>query len=100
MRIGASNLDVGHIETGAVQPDRASRAPATSGSTPAGAGVSVEVSSTVKSLGRTGSGSGIDEAKVASMREAIANGTFTVDAGAVADKMLANAQEMLSRTKG
>lgn len=100
MRVGASNLDVGQIEAAPVQSDRGNRAPATSGTAPAGAGVSVEVSSTVQSLGSTGSGSGIDEAKVASMRDAIANGTFTVDAGAVADKMLANAQEMLSRTRG
>lgn len=99
MKVGASN-EVGLIATGAVRSDRAATTAAESGAARAEAGVSVDVSSTVQSLGRTGSGSGIDEAKVASMREAIANGTFTVDAGAVADKMLANAQEMLSRTRG
>ncbi|WP_295545303.1 flagellar biosynthesis anti-sigma factor FlgM [uncultured Pseudacidovorax sp.] len=99
MKVGASN-EVGLIATGGVRSDRPATTAAESGATRAEAGVSVDVSSTVQSLGRTGSGSGIDEAKVASMREAIANGTFTVDAGAVADKMLANAQEMLSRTRG
>jgi negative regulator of flagellin synthesis FlgM len=33
------------------------------------------------------------------MREAIANGTYKVDAEAIADKLLANAQEMLSRNR-
>lgn len=38
--------------------------------------------------------------KVKAVREAIENGTFSVDAEAVADKMLSNAQEILSRSRG
>ncbi|MEI2625170.1 MAG: flagellar biosynthesis anti-sigma factor FlgM [Giesbergeria sp.] len=34
------------------------------------------------------------------MRIAIENGTFKVDAGAIADKMLANAEEIISHSRG
>jgi len=64
-------------------------------------GVPVTVSAAARSLeaSAVGAGSGIDEAKVAAVRAAIANGTFSVDAGAIADKMLSNAQEILSRAR-
>lgn len=64
------------------------------------AGVSVSVSNLAKSLGKpeaTAPGD-IDTAKVASVKAAIQNGTFSVNAEAIADKLLANAQEMLNRT--
>jgi negative regulator of flagellin synthesis FlgM len=38
--------------------------------------------------------------KVKAVRTAIENGTFSVDAEAVADKLLSNAQEILSRSRG
>lgn len=41
---------------------------------------------------------GIDVARVKAFRAAIANGTFRVDAGAIADKLLANAQAMLNHS--
>jgi negative regulator of flagellin synthesis FlgM len=41
----------------------------------------------------------IDAKKVASVRAAIQDGTFAVNAEAIADKLLANAQEMLKRTQ-
>ncbi len=67
----------------------------------AGSGVPVTVSAAARSLdvSSAGSGSGIDEAKVAAVKAAIANGTFTVNPGAIADKLLANAQEVLSRVR-
>jgi negative regulator of flagellin synthesis FlgM len=74
------------------------------GASPAGAhhtspGVPVTVSAAVRSLEGVSAGSGIDEAKVATVRAAIANGTFQVNAGVIADKLLANAQEVLSRSR-
>lgn len=55
------------------------------------AGVPVTVSNTARSLDVNAKNQGdIDIAKVRAMREAIANGTFRVDAGAVADKLLAD----------
>ncbi|RYY93824.1 MAG: flagellar biosynthesis anti-sigma factor FlgM [Comamonadaceae bacterium] len=90
--------------TGAVGATRADRvgtsgSPTAPGLAPTGAGVPVTVSSAVRALD-TGAGSGIDEVKVAAMRAAIADGSFKVDSGAIADKLLANAQEFLSRARG
>lgn len=70
-------------------------------STPAavGSGVPVTVSATARSLEVSSAGTGIDEAKVAAVKAAIADGTFTVNPGAIADKLLSNAQEVLSRVR-
>ena len=67
--------------------------PATNGGTP------VTVSKLARSLEPVSAGEGVDVKKVAAMREAIANGTYKVNADAIADKLLANAQEILSRAR-
>ena len=41
-----------------------------------------------------------DAGKVKAVKAAIENGTFKVNAEAVADKLLANAEETLSRSRG
>ena len=41
-----------------------------------------------------------DASKVKAVRAAIEKGTFSVDAEAIADKMLSNAQEILARSRG
>ena len=78
-------------------------APAGAAAQASDAGVSgtVTMSAAARSLGvaSTSAGSGIDEAKVAAVKAAIAAGTFRVDSGAIADKLLTNAQEVLSRTR-
>ena len=62
----------------------------------AAAGVPVTVSDSVRSLDVNAKNQGdIDVAKVRAMREAIANGTFSVNAGAVADKLLGDASDFL-----
>ena len=43
--------------------------------------------------------SDIDMAKVKAMREAIANGTFSVNAGAIADKLLSDASLFLGAAR-
>ena len=47
----------------------------------------------------TGSTPEFDSAKVARMSQAIADGSFKIDAGVVADRLLANAQELLSKVQ-
>ena len=42
----------------------------------------------------------VDMEKVASVRTAIKQGTFVVNPGVIADKLLTNALEMLNRTRG
>jgi negative regulator of flagellin synthesis FlgM len=59
----------------------------------------VALSTTVESL-RAGSASAdFDAEKVAKMQQAIANGTFQVNAEVIADKLIANAQEVLGRVQ-
>jgi negative regulator of flagellin synthesis FlgM len=65
------------------------------------AGVAVSVSQAALALekaDRTQTAE-IDAKKVASVRAAIQDGSYKVDAEAIADKLLANAQEMLKRTQ-
>jgi negative regulator of flagellin synthesis FlgM len=72
-------------------------APAATANAPQAAGVTVTLSSTSQSMATGGSSSEVFNAdKVASMKQAIANGSFQVNAEAIADKMLSNAAEMLS----
>jgi negative regulator of flagellin synthesis FlgM len=97
MKIGPLNEAALAAATSPVKGDRAAVRPEDAAS-PAG-GVPVTVSAAARSLEVSSAGSGIDEAKVAAVRAAIADGTFTVNAGAIADKMLSNAQEILSRIR-
>lgn len=64
------------------------------------AGVAVTMSTLARGLEKTAPGdtADIDTQKVAAMRSAIEQGTFVVNPEAIADKLLANAQEMLNRT--
>jgi negative regulator of flagellin synthesis FlgM len=57
----------------------------------------VALSSTASTLLSGGTSSEFDADKVARMSDAIAGGTFKVNAGAIADKLIANAQELLSK---
>lgn len=64
------------------------------------AGVSVTVSTAARALEKSdrGEGADVDAQKVSSVRSAIQQGTYVVNPEAIADKLLANAQEMLRRT--
>lgn len=67
-------------------------APAASGQE----GVPVSVS-TLAQAARGGASSDVDMGKVESVRTAIANGSYKVNAEAIADKLLSNAKEMFQR---
>ena len=58
----------------------------------------VQLSATASSL-MAGEGADFNAAKVEQVRQAIADGSYRVNAEAIADKMLANAQELLGRTE-
>jgi negative regulator of flagellin synthesis FlgM len=64
------------------------------------AGVAVTVSTLARGLEKAGKGEAadIDMQKVATVRAAIKDGTYVVNPEAIADKLLANAQEMLNHT--
>ena len=60
---------------------------------------SVTVSALARGLDKTGATEpDVDVEKVNAIRQAIADKTYTVNPGAIADKLLANAREMLQRT--
>ncbi len=65
------------------------------------AGVPVTVSNSARTLEVSSQSitSGVDMQKVNQMRDAIASGTFKVNPEAIADKLLSNAQELLSRVR-
>jgi negative regulator of flagellin synthesis FlgM len=66
------------------------------------AGVAVTVSNLARALETSNRGEApdVDMAKVNAMRSAIADGTYVVNPEAIADKLLSNAQEMLTRSRG
>lgn len=65
------------------------------------AGVAVTVSALARTLDANNAGESpdVDLKKVQTVRAAIADGTYVVNPGVIADKLLANAQEMLQRQK-
>ena len=81
----------------AAKPSRA-QAAAQSAST-ADPSATVALSSTAATLLSGGASSEFDAEKVASMSEAIASGSFKINAEAIADKLIANAQELLVKVK-
>ena len=65
------------------------------------AGVTVTLSSSASQALSSGGGSDVFNAEnVEAMKQAIADGSFKVNAEAIADKMLSNAAEMLSANTG
>lgn len=60
---------------------------------PAGEGTRVEISAAAQML--SGTDGDFDAEKVAALRQAIADGSYRVDAGAIADKLIANAIDVL-----
>jgi negative regulator of flagellin synthesis FlgM len=60
-------------------------------------GTTVALSPTATTLMTTGATAEFDAAKVSRIAQAIAEGKFTVNPEAIADKLIANAQELLSR---
>lgn len=61
----------------------------------------VELSSTAASLisGARGAPADIDATKVTRIGQAIADGSYKINAEAIADKLIANAQEVLGRVQ-
>lgn len=89
---GSSN---GVAKAGPSAPKSASTGSTTSAA--AAGGVPVTLSSAAQALEANARNADVDMNKVESVRTAIANGTYQVNAEAIADKLLSNAREMLGR---
>ena len=64
------------------------------------ASATVALSSTASTLLSGGAASEFDAAKVARIGASIADGSFKINPEAIADKLIANAQELLTKVKG
>jgi negative regulator of flagellin synthesis FlgM len=78
------------------QAQAAAAAPAAAAADPS---ATVALSSTAATLLSGGASGEFDAEKVARMSEAIASGSFKVNAEAIADKLIANAQELLVKVQ-
>jgi negative regulator of flagellin synthesis FlgM len=72
---------------------------ASPGAAAAGGSTTVQLSSAATAL-LEGSEGGFDAEKVKRVRDAIADGTYKINPEAIADKLIANAQELLGRGGG
>jgi len=63
------------------------------------AGTTLALSSTASSLLATGGGADFDADKVARISQAISDGSFKVNPEVIADKLIANAQELLGKVR-
>lgn len=86
--------------TAGTQAPKAGAAGAAGAAAPADASAKIELSSTAATLLSGGNAAEFDAAKVARLSQAIADGTFKVNADAIADKLIANAQELLTKVQG
>jgi negative regulator of flagellin synthesis FlgM len=81
------------------RPRPARRKPPAATAGAADPSATVALSSTAATLLSGGAAGEFDAEKVARMSEAIASGSFKINAEAIADKLIANAQELLVKVK-
>jgi negative regulator of flagellin synthesis FlgM len=96
MKIG--QLDNSHkLAAPAADARKTGAAPAGGGqkSAPVEASAKVELSAAASQLAAVGNTADFDAEKVARIAQAIRDGKFEVDAGAIADKLLANTRELI-----
>ena len=96
-------MKIGHLESKpAVTPVTTERKGGAAESTssagqPAESSTHVALSAAASAMNVDGEASVFDQEKVDRIAQAIREGKFTIDAGAIADKLIANAQELLGR---
>lgn len=93
-------MKIGHLDFPSARITATGERPVarSSSSSPASAGSSTQValSSTASAL-LGGEDNSFDAAKVERIAQAIRDGSFRINAGAIADKLIDNAQEILAR---
>ena len=95
-------MKIGHLDNKPLSPalaDRKATAPAPLPATlPTEASAQVALSPTVTQLVAGGKEGVFDSDKVQRISDAIRDGQFKINPGAIADKLIANAQELLGNT--
>lgn len=96
-------MKIGHLENKTATPAVGERKSGAAAAPPAAAGAGVEasakveLSTTVTQLAAGGSEGVFDVDKVQRISDAIRDGKFEVNPGAIADKLISNAQELLGK---
>ena len=107
MKIGQSDFTASISQSNSATAAKAERNATASGTANAAAtqtarspGVAVTVSTLARGLEKASrAGADIDTQKVASVKAAIEDGSYVVNAEAIADKLLSDAQDMLTSPK-
>jgi negative regulator of flagellin synthesis FlgM len=96
-------MKIGPMDIKALQPSGSERAAsakaAPAPAAPVGASTEVRLAASAQAFAAAQAEPAFDAAKVERMATAIREGRFEVNAGAIADKLIANAQELLSRSR-
>lgn len=91
-------IDASLAPTGLTGADTAKRSPKAQAPANQSSDVQLSLSGRLQSMEtRESSGSPVDSAKVAAIKQAIAEGRFTINAGAIADSLISSAQELLGK---
>ncbi|HEY6133102.1 MAG TPA: flagellar biosynthesis anti-sigma factor FlgM [Rubrivivax sp.] len=97
MKIGPHDLKTAAVPIAGERNKTLPGASTPPGATEASATVDLSASASLRTQGR--GEVAFDQAKVDRMTVAIREGTYKVNAGAIADKLIANAEELLVRTQ-
>lgn len=96
-------MKIGHVESKPVAPATTAEvkpAKAPTAGVAQEASAQVDISATASLLAGVGSDATFDGAKVERIAQAIRDGQFTINAEAIADKLIVNATELLGRKNG
>lgn len=92
MKIDNSNTPVAGAKTGETRGSATSKAAAAA---PASSGASVQLSGLSAQLQSSNDASVFDAARVSQIKQAISDGKFQINAGAIADRLISSARELV-----
>jgi negative regulator of flagellin synthesis FlgM len=99
VKIDSSNTQIPALNQGTQRAPQNDAQQSDTAATAAGSSTSPAVSLSAVSSGlRTSSSADVDTAQVASIKAALANGSYAIDSGKIADGMLGSARDLMQKT--